>query len=440
LRRTATDELLSLDISALQYHFFSPFSSPHLIMDTTEESIPDALSYDDTAYEDQLPSAAEQAQAQASLRNRIGASKVYLLSDAVKTKVGGKRKHGEDDEMDEEDPDMDADRRRSARKRVAAVRHAHSQFTHGPHLRVRDALRDEPARAGMDQVDDERCVLVFKSKAEARDAFALLQRNADEMPDEEGYVPAKLVPIAVWPPEERINNSLGGGSEMKGSLLMRWARPEDIKKRGARNQSRFYQTHGWKAGKEESNYDGAQTKRRRRDSFGRDEASERAALDAELDAFIRTEDDDDDGPPQPDVAADAGEETIHDDGASLLSKMRSDYITNDGRSLLERTSVMRVQPVALEQRLTSPVPRRAQGTMYADMLEDRVSHKLVIASDSSLQWGRERKSRPSTNGNSRRRDSGRQIRGERNRRPERSQATREDLDAELDAFLSEDKF
>ena len=48
-----------------------------------------ALSYDDTvAYEEQLPTEAERESA-ASLANRIGSSKVYLLSESsVATRVG----------------------------------------------------------------------------------------------------------------------------------------------------------------------------------------------------------------------------------------------------------------------------------------------------------------------------------------------------------------
>ena len=48
-----------------------------------------ALSYDDTvAYEEQLPTEAERERA-ASLANRIGSSKVYLLSESsVATRVG----------------------------------------------------------------------------------------------------------------------------------------------------------------------------------------------------------------------------------------------------------------------------------------------------------------------------------------------------------------
>jgi hypothetical protein len=56
-------------------------------MDTFEDSTPDAfpaLSYDDTAYEEQLPTPSEQA----SLARRIGTTKVYLLAET--TKVGGK--------------------------------------------------------------------------------------------------------------------------------------------------------------------------------------------------------------------------------------------------------------------------------------------------------------------------------------------------------------
>jgi hypothetical protein len=48
-----------------------------------------ALSYDDVAYEEQLPTEAERAAA-ASFAKRIGTSKVYLLSETSALGRGGK--------------------------------------------------------------------------------------------------------------------------------------------------------------------------------------------------------------------------------------------------------------------------------------------------------------------------------------------------------------
>ena len=55
-------------------------------MDIADAIVPTALSYDDTvSYEEQLPTEAEraaEAARAASLANRIGSSKVYLLSES----------------------------------------------------------------------------------------------------------------------------------------------------------------------------------------------------------------------------------------------------------------------------------------------------------------------------------------------------------------------
>ena len=79
-------------------HVVSPFLS-HTIMDNSPDGVsPDlfnshtseALSYDDTIpYEEQIPTEDEKgAAAAASLAKRIGAAKVYLLSDTSVARVG----------------------------------------------------------------------------------------------------------------------------------------------------------------------------------------------------------------------------------------------------------------------------------------------------------------------------------------------------------------
>ncbi|KAJ7163789.1 hypothetical protein C8R43DRAFT_988658 [Mycena crocata] len=398
-----------------------------------DEVAPDAfpaLSYDDTAYEEQLPTPAK-----ASLANRIGTSKVYLLSETV-ARVG-KRKHGEEDALDEEDVDMDQG---SSLRGNALLFHG-TPISSLPTARLfAYATHFEAHPMGLEWVDDERCVFVFDSKAEARAGYKFLQKHIAEEPDAEGYITAKPIPVAFWPPEERINSSLGKGQGLKGTIRMRWAKNDDVKKRGAKKDSQFYKKHGWTAGKETYDDGGAPTppKRRRRGSSAHEnDELERAALDAELDEFIRA---DDEPVPEPEP------EPQPEDVPSLpQSKMRSDYISNDGRTLLQRTSVMRARPDSLASRLTAPLPRRAnrapRGTMYADNMEDtRTEDRLEWGRDErEVQWGRERQPRGDSGT---RRDTGRRNGrgGERRGRNhnERPALTHEDLDAELDAFL-EDK-
>ena len=161
-------------------------------------------------------------------------------------------------------------------------------------------------------------MLLFASSVAAKAAFSLLQRTSSELHDERGFVLAKSIPMAFWPPKQRIDASLGKGEGLKCSLLLRWAEVADVKKRGARNRSEFYRKHGVdvQPGGEVRNEDAQEVKRRRR-----------RELDDELDAFLR-------------------EKSPEDDGSrseSPPSKMRADYIEKKGKgkSLLERTSLMR---------------------------------------------------------------------------------------------------
>ena len=170
---------------------------------------------------------------------------------------------------------------------------------------------------GLEWVDDTTCVLLFASTVAAKAAFSLLQRTSSELQDERGFVQAKSVPMAFWPPKQRIDASLGKGEGLKGSLHLRWAEVADVKKRGARSRSEFYRKHGvdGQPGGEVRKEDEQETKRRRREE-----------LDDELDAFLREESPDDES-----------------GSASPPSKMRADYVEKKGKgkSLLERTSLMR---------------------------------------------------------------------------------------------------
>jgi len=193
---------------------------------------------------------------------------------------------------------------------------------------------------GLEWVDDTTCVLLFSSSNAATAAFSQLQRTASETPDERGFVLAKSIPMAFWPPKERIDASLGKGEGLKGALHLRWAEVTDVKKRGARSRSEFYRKHGvdGQPGGDARKEDAQEAKRRRREE-----------LDDELDAFLHE---------------DSQEEGSR--SASPPSKMRADYMEKKGRgmSLLERTSQMRGHfsededvdswKKSLESRITSP--------------------------------------------------------------------------------------
>jgi hypothetical protein len=188
---------------------------------------------------------------------------------------------------------------------------------------------------GLEWIDDNTCVFVFETNAAARTAQRQLQKSVAEDIDPDGFVTAKPIPIALWPPEHRINKSLGKGEGLKGTVHMRWARVDDVKKRGAKKMSEFYKKHGSNAGKDALAEGADRPEKRPRN----DDALEKAKLDEDLDNFLASEEESDPPPPP--------------------SKMRADYIASDGRTLLERTSLIRAHPTTLADRITSPLPRRA---------------------------------------------------------------------------------
>ncbi|KAF9563310.1 hypothetical protein CPC08DRAFT_706023 [Agrocybe pediades] len=451
------------------------------------------LSYDDTiAYEAQLPTEAERAATEAdmssSFASRISRSKVYLLEDsstsATRTGTSGKRKHGgegEDAEVAEmEDEEMDPD----SIYRGNAIFLNGSPIAHLPTARIFAYAKHFDAYPfGLEWVNDNTCVLVFERRKEAQKAFSRLQKSADEQPDMDDCITARAFPVALWPPEERINETLGKGPGLKGVIRMRWARRDDVKKKGAMKESQFYRKHGSTAGKEL--YDGRDMpppKRRRRDDV--DDDARRAQLDDELDQFLAEDNSDEEKARTLDVLPeDAAEDDVP---ASPPSKMRSDYIATDGRTLLERTSLIRVHDsdevrLDLASRITAPLPRRSRQPRgrggardgfaatvedAADLSYQTLSDRLQPPTTEKLEWGPDqserrrngrerdglringasesddRRRRRRGGGGDRDRERERERDGERERRPargtrtaERPRKTQQELDDELDAFL-----
>ena len=115
------------------------------------------------------------------------------------------------------------------------------------------------------------------------------------------------------------------------------------RRKGQKKQSDFYRKYGLTAGKEVG---GAMSevphKKRRRANGEIDELLEKSQLDDDLDAFLAEGDEEPAAEPWP------------------PSKMYSDYISNDGRTLLERTSLIRAHPPDFASRITAPLPRRAR--------------------------------------------------------------------------------
>lgn len=238
---------------------------------------------------------------------------------------------------------------------------------------------------GLEWIDDTSCILVFPNKSAARAGFRVLTKSYVEEPSEEGFITSKPIPVHVWPARERLNNTLGVGEGLKGTIKMRWALTSDVKKRGANKDSEFYKKYGRSAGKGEE--DLWSNKRQRVEVGEVGVVEEKARLDDELDAFLAEGDEDPAVPPSP------------------PSKMHADYVdTSRKRSLLERTAP------SLQSRLTAPLPRRARHGDRHDTPDSRTSERAR---------GRHGEGR-----------------GGHGRRNERAKMTQEDLDAELDAFLS----
>lgn len=365
----------------------------------------EGLSYDDTIpYEEQVAPATDNDgnDTSNSLLGRIARNKVYLLSESAAPRAS-KRKHGEEQVPSEVEED--------AMNEDPSLRHNALLLTglpiaHLPTARLfAYATNFDAHPLGLEWVNDTTCVLVFDSQRDAHDAWAKLARSPNAAPDGEGFHEAQRVPRTFWPAKVLISSSVrpvaeagedgttgeNEGGELAAPIRMRYARLDDVKKRGAAKESRFYAKHGNTAGKEVYNpatgrvevphevEDGLGRKRRKVEE-GR-QSSTAKDLDDDLDAFLA------EGSPPPTMEQEPP------------SKMRSDgydpdaFVGGGGKTLLERTSMLRAHP-----ELSDESSRRRDG------------------GSSVRKEGRERES----------------ARG--NSRPKR---TLQELDDELDAFLND---
>lgn len=239
------------------------------------------------------------------------------------------------------------------------------------------------------------------------------------------YYIARSIPVELWPPDKRVVTSLVGeagdtaaGLGLRGAIHLRWARTTDVKRMRA-GQSGFYRNYG-KDGK------GGTAKRHRglqdldvgsisRRHGVEDDETLRQALDDELDAFL-ADDTDGDLPEQR-----AGVSLSADVFDVPLSRMRSDFIAEDGRSIL-KTAEMAENG--------SPI-----------LLLDRMAPTSVKSSERVERW--EKSTLMPRERTNRRRDSHKEdgSRRDRNKRgsarsSQHQNKTQAELDDELDAFLN----
>ena len=140
---------------------------------------------------------------------------------------------------------------------------------------------------GLEWVDDTTCVLVFETRRAAVASYACLLKSDEENSDVFGLSAAQPVPPGILPPKPKSGDDVAVTSEsdLFGGIRMRWARKEDVKQKGAKGQSKFYQRHGEMAGKDGRGFfDDPPSKRKRRET---DEEA-RARLDQELELMWLT--------------------------------------------------------------------------------------------------------------------------------------------------------
>lgn len=121
---------------------------------------------------------------------------------------------------------------------------------------------------GLEWVDDTTCVLVFETKRAAVASYAFLLKEGEEQPDVFGLNAAQPIPPGISPPKSESGDgeAVASRSDLFGEVRMRWATKDDVKQKGAKGQSRFYQRHGEMAGKDGRGFfDNPPSKRKRKE-------------------------------------------------------------------------------------------------------------------------------------------------------------------------------
>lgn len=266
---------------------------------------------------------------------------------------------------------------------------------------------------GLEWVNDTNVVLVWSTVAETRSAYESMREagTGHLAEDDEGFVPAKPIPETLAHVALRVEKALGKTDvQEQAQMWMRFARAEDVKQKGGRNKSKFYEKYGENAGKDGQNvYSSRRGERSRREDP--DEALRRR-LDAELDGFAEKDETArrSISPRRGRSASPPGRE-LPRDGPGRRRK-RSDYeYDQDLQSRLGprvggATGSVREWDVGKEWH-TDEFGRSRYGTMSRDGRKDARGHR------------RERGERG----------------GERREGQGRPSKTKEELDAELDAFL-----
>ncbi|KAI4293871.1 hypothetical protein K525DRAFT_213955 [Schizophyllum commune Loenen D] len=404
-----------------------------------EDTFP-TLNYDeepplgDTAQDGTLEGLSNDMSAGRALADRISSSKVYLLSEMGKVRSRKRERTSEDiAEMEEEDVQMNED----PSIRANAILLCGPPITQLPTARLfAYATHYDCPPLGLEWVDDETCVLVYETVSQARAAFDRLTRSPGT--NDEGYVTAKTFPASLWPPDERVSASLGErGTALRAPIRMRWARHEDVKRRGAHHESQFYRRYGEDAGKTPYDPDAPphELGRKRKRGEPENRASLLERLDNELDSFLAEGEAADAVLDPEEVLARTVDEPVEEIPAAAGSRMRSDLIAGDGRTLLDRMTDPAPTP-SLGDRLTSPPPKRTLGRMRAwdGPVEEEEDDLDRSPRERALRDG-ERGPRRRGSPTGRDRDAAPPPeRGGRSRRPQKSA---QELDDELDAFLND---
>ncbi|KAF8303257.1 hypothetical protein DL93DRAFT_2090360 [Clavulina sp. PMI_390] len=238
----------------------------------------------------------------------------------------------------------------------------------------------------LEWVDDENCVLVYEDSTLATAAYNALRKSKDsDSIDELELTPCHPIPMSLWSAADRLATSLGLASAtstatktdstessansaapgLKGQLSIRRALKTDIKVRGARNKSKYYEAHGGpplsgrisqKRGRtddeDEDQGDDGRGRRRRTDNGGYSEHEReraRAELDAQLDRF-----------------ASGGEPEQADGGPSLVNRLGAAPPNRDG----ER-----------HQRRIAPLPTRRGARRGDDRHKGRREPRVTVDKD-----------------------------------------------------------